>query len=34
MSNGKTFTVYVCYVNIQRSTYIDVNSDVLVDDNL
>jgi hypothetical protein len=27
MSNGKAFTVYVCYVNIQRSTYIDVHSD-------
>lgn len=24
MSNGKAFTVYVCYVKIQRSTYIDV----------
>jgi hypothetical protein len=34
MSNGKAFTVYVRYVNIPRSKYIDVNSDVLVEGNL
>jgi len=34
MSNGKSLTVYVCYVNIQRSKYIDVNSAILVDGNL
>ena len=34
MSNGKAFTVYVCYSNIQRSTYTDVNSHVLVDNKI